>query len=92
MDRRAWSISVMSPRLIGRGAVAVIRGEELLLSRGSSVRIAPFGTGHPTGQYPHYHRSTPNPANPGQSLPGQGIGRHRPWDVKSPDTSFWDRF
>ncbi|MCB0878949.1 MAG: RHS repeat protein [Thermoleophilia bacterium] len=57
-------------------------------------RFAPWGnrTGHPTGRLPHYHRSVPDPANPGNSLPGQGIGRHRPWDTKSTDTSFGDRF
>jgi hypothetical protein len=59
---------------------------------GPNLRIAPFGnrTGHPTGRYPHYHRRVVYDA--GETLPGQGIGRHRPWDTKSPDTSFWDRF
>ncbi len=59
---------------------------------GPNLRIAPFGnrTGHPTGRYPHYHRRVVDGA--GETLPGQGIGRHRPWDTKSPDTSFWDRF
>jgi RHS repeat-associated protein len=61
---------------------------------GKGFRCAPFGnrTGHSTGKYPHYHRSTPDPSNPGQSIPGQGIGRHRPWDSKSTDQSFMDRF
>jgi hypothetical protein len=80
--------------IIGRGGVAIVRGEEMLLSHGSRIRIAPFGnrTGHPTGRWPHYHRNVPDPVNPGNSIPGQGIGRHRPWDVKPPDGSFWDRF
>jgi RHS repeat-associated protein len=58
-----------------------------------NVKIAPFGnrTGHPTGELPHYHRSVPDPSRPGDSLPGQGKKRHRPWDTKAKDTSFWDR-
>lgn len=57
-------------------------------------RVAPWGnrTGHPTGKYPHYHRPVPNPKKPGDSLPGQGKGRHRPWDTKPSDKSFRDRF
>ena len=57
-------------------------------------RIAPFGNrvGNPNGTLPHYHRGVANPANPGQNLPGQGMGRHRPWDSRPSDTSFWDRF
>lgn len=57
-------------------------------------RIAPFGnrTGHPTGRFPHYHRRVPDPSKPGQSLEGQSIKRHRPWDTKDSDRSFWDRF
>lgn len=56
------------------------------------VRIAPFGnrTGHPTGELPHYHRRVKLPS--GATKDGQGIGRHRPWDVRSKDKSFWDRF
>lgn len=59
---------------------------------GPNFRIAPFGnrTGHSTGRYPHYHRRVVDDA--GETLPGQGIGRHRPWDKKSTDTSFGDRF
>ena len=60
---------------------------------GSNVRIAPLGnrTGNPYGRWPHYHRRGVDPAT-GITLPGQGIGRHRPWQTKSPDVSFWDRF
>jgi len=59
----------------------------------ANLRIAPFGnrTGHALGRYPHYHRRGVDAAT-GDTLPGQGIGRHRPWETKSPDTSFWDRF
>jgi RHS repeat-associated protein len=58
------------------------------------MRFAPFGnrTGHKYGRWPHYHRAKPNPYKPGESLPGQGMKRHRPWETKSPDTSFRDRF
>lgn len=71
----------------GRFAAA---GREIRL--GSSLRIAPFGnrTGHPAGRILHYHRRGLGPD--GNTLPGQGIGRHRPWDTKSTDKSFWDRF
>ena len=74
--------------LVGRGFV---RGKEIT---GSGFRIALFGnrTGHKTGELPHYHRSVPCPGKPGESLPGQGIGRHRPWDTKATDTSPRDRF
>ncbi len=60
----------------------------------SNLRIAPFGnrTDNPTGELPHYHRRGLDPSNPGATSPGQGIGRHRPWDTRTPDTSFWNRF
>jgi hypothetical protein len=32
---------------------------------------------------PHYHLRRPG-------IPGQGIGRHRPWECKSTDTSWRD--
>jgi hypothetical protein len=40
---------------------------------------------------PHYHRRVEGPL-PGQSLSGQGIGRHRPWEIKGTDTNWSDRF
>lgn len=48
----------------------------------NGTRIAPFGnrTGHPVGEWPHYHRRVPDPSRPGHSLPGQGIKNHRPWE------------
>ncbi len=72
----------------GRGFV---RGSEIA---GDGWRVAPFGnrTGNPTGELPHYHRSIPDPSKPGDSLPGQGMRRHRPWDSRSADQSFRDRF
>jgi RHS repeat-associated protein len=59
----------------------------------NNFRIAPFGnrTGHPTGRFPHYHRRVIDKVT-GQTKPGGAVGRHRPWDTKSTDISFWDRF
>lgn len=67
-------------------------GREIV--RRNGTRIAPFGnrTGHATGRFPHYHRGRPDPARSGHSLPGQSPRRHRPWDTKADDVSFWDRF
>jgi RHS repeat-associated protein len=59
---------------------------------GKNFRIAPWGnrTGHPTGRFPHYHRR--GLAANGQTKPGQGISRHRPWDRRSSDKTWWERF
>ncbi|HEX8584312.1 MAG TPA: RHS repeat-associated core domain-containing protein, partial [Allosphingosinicella sp.] len=73
------------------GAAAVLTrfardGREI--SAGKNWRFAPFGNRVGENWFnraPHYHRRSPD-------TPGQGIGRHRPWEKKSPDTSFWDRF
>ncbi|SFL83811.1 hypothetical protein [Nitrosomonas communis] len=61
------------------------------LSIGKNFRVAPFGnrTGHSIGRFPHYHRRGVDSVT-GQTRPGQGIGRHRPWDTT--DNSFGDRF
>ena len=67
------------------------QGREILI--GQNWRIAPFGnrTGHPLGRWPHYHRrGTPGPD--GKPLPGEGMNRHRPFEKKSCDTGFCDRF
>lgn len=74
--------------LVGRGFA---NGREIT---GKGWRVAPFGnrTGNEYGELPHYHRSVPDPAKPGQSMPGQGIGRHRPWESKSTDSSIGDHF
>ncbi len=63
-------------------------------SFGRNFRVAPFGnrTGHPIGRWPHYHRRVPDPHHPGQSLHGQGIDRHRPWESSTHDTSWLDRW
>ncbi len=60
---------------------------------GNNFRLAPFGnrTGHLIGKFPHYHRRGID-SKTGNTMPGQGIGRHRPWETKSTDKSFWDHF
>lgn len=60
---------------------------------GNNFRLALGGnrTGHPTGRFPHYHRRIVDPKT-GEPVPGGGIGRHRPWDKKSTDKSWRDRF
>ena len=75
------------------GALGSLYGAGREIKLGPNWRIAPFGnrTGHPEGELPHYHRRVTDPVT-GDTLPGQGIGRHRPWEVKSPDTSWVDRW
>ncbi len=65
-------------------------GKEITI--GKNWRIAPFGnrTGHPTGRFPHYHRSAKDAS--GKVKPGGSIKRHRPWDSRSTDKSWKDRF
>jgi RHS repeat-associated protein len=66
------------------------------LEFGSGFRLAPFGNrgvGHPPnaiGKYPHYHRRGTDPQ--GNTLPGQSLKRHRPWETKATDENFCDRF
>jgi hypothetical protein len=59
---------------------------------GPHFRVALFGNrrGHPLGRYPHYHRRRLDAS--GRTLDGHSIGRHRPWETKSGDTRFSDRF
>lgn len=75
----------------GAASVGVRLGREILF--GSNFRFAPFGnrTGHSLGELPHYHRRGID-AVTGPTKAGQGIGRHRPWESKSTDKSFWDHF
>jgi len=78
---------------IGLGwGVGKIYSEGLEFTFGKNLRIAPLGnrTGNPLGEPLHYHRRGVAPS--GETIPGQGIGRHRPWETKSTDKSFWDRF
>jgi uncharacterized protein RhaS with RHS repeats len=82
----AWGVVIVA----GGAARGYNSGAEI--SAGRNFRVAPFGnrTGHPTGRFPHYHRRAVDQT--GQTLPGQGIGRHRPWDSRSTDRGFGDRF
>ncbi len=78
--------------ILGGAAIRGYRaGSEIFY--GKNLRIAQFGnrTGHPLGEYPHYHRRQID-LNTNQTVPGQGIGRHRPWETKSTDTKTSDRF
>jgi RHS repeat-associated protein len=60
--------------LIGGGVKA---GFEITI--GKNWRFAPFGnrTGNLTGELPHYHRRILD--SNGKTVPGGGIGWHRPW-------------
>ena len=68
-----------------------ILGREI--SFGKNFRIALFGnrTGNTFGRWPHYHRRVIDKLT-GNTKPGQGIGRHRPWETKSTDKGIKDRF
>jgi hypothetical protein len=75
-----------------RGVSAAAAGSEIAI--GNNLRIALFGnrTGHVTGRLPHYHRRVFKNKRRGKVKPGQGMGRHRPWDKKPEDKNFGDRF
>jgi RHS repeat-associated protein len=79
--------------LVGGGAGSAGVRSSIEFTFGKNFRIAPFGnrTGHALGELPHYHRRVID-AVTGKAKPGQGIGRHRPWETKSTDKSFWDLF
>jgi RHS repeat-associated protein len=59
---------------------------------GKDLRIAPWGnrTKNPQGELPHYHRRVTRPD--GRSVPGGGIGRHRPWQTPVAGRGWWTRF
>ncbi|NIS38180.1 hypothetical protein GWN91_03175 [Candidatus Saccharibacteria bacterium] len=86
------AVLAFGPRSI-RG---ILTGREFKV--GKNIRIAPFGNRTKgktikdtiNQQIPHYHRKKLDLK--GKTLPGQGIGRHRPLEKKSPDKSFLDRF
>jgi RHS repeat-associated protein len=69
---------------VAAGARYVWKGYETKF--GNNWRIAPFGNrvGGWYNRLPHYHRR-------GQG-PGQGIGRHRPWQSSRHDRHWWNRF
>jgi uncharacterized protein RhaS with RHS repeats len=85
-DRAKRDMAIVSAGLM---CGAASKGSEY---GGKDLRVAPFGnrTGHPTGKFPHYHRR--GMGHDGSTIPGQGMGRHRPWDTRSTDTSIWNRF
>lgn len=49
---------------------------------GTPARLVPWSnrTGNEPGEPPHYHRAVPDPARPGNCLPGSGMRIHRPWE------------
>ncbi|WP_239335448.1 RHS repeat-associated core domain-containing protein [Frankia sp. CiP3] len=67
------------------------QGREIKFSK--NFRVAPFGnrTGHRLGRYPHYHRRRID-SRTGETRHGQGVGRHRPWESKKGDKSWWSRW
>lgn len=90
--RGGWDV-VWHAAMLGGDVYAVYSmgtGREYKLD--NDHRVAPYGnrTGNPHGELPHYHRRVTTPS--GDTVPGQGIGRHRPWDTKSTDISLWDRW
>jgi RHS repeat-associated protein len=77
----------------GGGALAkyAVTGREIVPSR--NVRIAPGGNrGSGRTRLPHYHRRGSTDPRTGNVQAGQSIKRHRPWDTRASDTSFWSRF
>lgn len=84
------AIRVGGSALLGGAIATYMTGAEFVIG---GVRIAPLGnrTGSIPGELPHYRRRIINPET-GETIPGQGIGRHRPWDLKAPDKNFCDRF
>lgn len=86
---------MMGGGLVGKGYLSGIEITGPIGPTGTPRwRIAPFGnrTGNKYGELPHYHRRVPNPARPNDSLPGQGITRHRPWQPMTEDKAWWDCF
>ncbi|WP_199244331.1 RHS repeat domain-containing protein [Pseudodesulfovibrio cashew] len=76
----------------GKGTYRIYKaGKEFKF--GKNWRIAPLGnrTGKKVGELPHYHRRGID-LKTGKTKEGQGIGRHRPWEIKKTDKSYKDRF
>ncbi|MGL4854115.1 MAG: hypothetical protein ACRC37_02560 [Lentisphaeria bacterium] len=76
----------------GRATYVGYKNGSEIASKSKNLRIAPFGnrTGNKLGRFPHYHRRGIDKS--GNTRNGQGIGRHRPWEKKSSDKNFRDRF
>ncbi|MBC3862030.1 RHS domain-containing protein [Undibacterium jejuense] len=72
-------------------AIGIKSGGEIGIDK--NIIIAPWGnrTGNKYGEWPHYHRRG-SPDGNGKTPQVQGIGRHRPWEKKSPDKNWCDRF
>ena len=89
----ASSPEYISGVIVGAAVTAKGHAVGAELNIGRNFRLAPWGnrTGHPIGRYPHYHRRG-TPDAKGNTPPGQGIGRHRPWERKSTDKCGCDRF
>ncbi len=66
-------------------------GQEFPIGKGKA-RVAPLGnrTDHETGRWIHYHRQRLKENK--KVIRDQGLKRHRPWDTRTTDKSFWDRF
>jgi RHS repeat-associated protein len=96
--RQSFSMTGLGANMAIGGALGTLPGVARFARRGGEIsiganlRVAPFGnrTGHLTGRWPHYHRRVLDAT--GEIRPGGGLRRHRPWDRKSTDTSFWNRF
>ena len=70
------------------------KGPEFNIPR-TGIRFAPVGGrkgNRLSSNLPHYHRRVIDPKYPQQPMPGQGMKRHRPWESKSTDKKFTDRF
>ena len=85
---KEYAVGVLAGMNVNRWAMA--EGAEFRVSQ--NLRFAPWGnrTGDPIGRFPHYHRRGVDAK--GETRPGQGIGRHRPWEKKSTDKCLGDRF
>ena len=72
-------------------ATSYFRGREFSFGKNVRVSLGNWSRGTaPHVKAPHYHRRIVDDA--GQAVPGGGIGRHRPWEKKATDKSWWDRF
>ena len=73
--------------LLVLGEAGYLIGPEIKI--GKNLRLAPFGnrTKHSLGELPHYHRRVVGPD--GRTVPGGGIGRHRPWETPPAGASWW---
>ena len=65
------------------------------LKIGNKFRVAILGNRSSKdilNQMPHYHRQGPINPNTGEPDLGQGLRRHRPFETKEIDSSWWNRF